>query len=325
MAGICLTTLGSSPTEGAMTLFVILPQEAPKSESAEEPALLRPRVLSYALPQDFRVPTVNSEYPYLYRKPGRVFWWLGTGFGLEVAGVSQPDTGIATARAIRLAPRDRQAPQVATPPPAGWLVPRGPARRDDWLCYHPDLAGVKYASASKLTRETLFSAFPVRRLRFYPWGALVVADSLASGGIIAVLCIDEVDMRRIYGDRIVVALKGPLTSLARSELDVAAAPDLARVYLAFYGALVSQPVAPTASRVIFEVLSGTRPKIKAGQIHVAEGSPSGYALGDLNCLGVLAEFDPSTGLYYQAEISRLLCPRFVKLQEGAVAIKSSSE
>eukprot|EP01054_Gregarina_sp_Poly1_P001512 Gregarina_sp_Poly_1__1511@NODE_137_length_13137_cov_148_628156_g122_i0_p3_GENE_NODE_137_length_13137_cov_148_628156_g122_i0NODE_137_length_13137_cov_148_628156_g122_i0_p3_ORF_typecomplete_len564_score52_08_NODE_137_length_13137_cov_148_628156_g122_i025694260 len=290
------------------------------------PGFVPQRVVTYSLPTDFKLPPpptsicdikLPAEYPYMYRKRNRVYWWFSVNFGLEIAETSDPTTEDLQLRVIQVGHREKQSPQTATPPASGWLVPRSSLKgRDEWMCYHPDLTPtVRYTSGTKLYRDISLGTFFVKRIRFYPWGALVVSEHLESP--FAVLCIDEVDMKRIYGEKVQIWLKGPCSSISRSEIDVAVAPDLSRVYLCICGSLVSQPVAPTSSKIVFEFttqLNG-RPKVKLSHVHIAEGSPVGSALVDMCCLGVLADFDPSTGLYYQAEISRMLCSRFVKLHD----------
>eukprot|EP01053_Blabericola_migrator_P000809 Blabericola_migrator_1__808@NODE_11_length_24785_cov_110_100736_g8_i0_p4_GENE_NODE_11_length_24785_cov_110_100736_g8_i0NODE_11_length_24785_cov_110_100736_g8_i0_p4_ORF_typecomplete_len590_score68_74_NODE_11_length_24785_cov_110_100736_g8_i01439416163 len=317
---------GDQNADATLVLYMKVPNELLKSDDPSAAyGAEQHRILTHSLPSDFRIPAppirvnnsqLTAEFPYMYRKPNKLYWWFSVSFGLEIAFALED--GFTRIKINRMAAREKQAPQVATPLASGWLgVPRssGNKGREDWMCYHPDLApAARYTSACRLTKEMPFSSFQVRRLKFYPWGALVVADNMSP--LIAVLCIDEPDMRRIYGDRVTVSFKSGCV-LVRSELDVAVAPDLSRVYLCLYGTLISQSISPISNKIIFEVPSAPpRTKVKPGQIHVPEGSPTGPALGDLSCLGVLADFNPATGLYYQAEISRLLCPRFARMRES---------
>lgn len=307
-------TPGECISEFTCSLYLKLPHYIPH------------RILTYALPSDFKLPsppikicdsTLPAEYPYMYRKRSKVYWWFSINFGLEIAESIDPYTNHIQVKVTQMGHREKQSPQIATPPVSGWLVPRASVKgRDEWICYHPELTPtVKYTSNTKLYKDVTLGTFSIKRIQFYPWGALIVSEHLEPP--FAILCIDEVDMKRIYGDRVQVWLRGTSSNLFRSDVDLAVAPDLSRVYLSFCGSLVSQPITPTSTKIVFEVMSvpGSRPRIKMSQVNVAEGSPTGPALNDMSCLGVLADFDPSTGLYYQAEISRLLCTRFIKLQE----------
>lgn len=186
----------------------------------------------------------------------------------------------------------------------------GASKKDLWQCYHP-VWGTKYASTIKQFRE--LGGGGIHLVKFYPWGALFTASKAESP--FAMLMVDHPKLRKSHGERIMVHVRG-LThaGLSRKDMDVAVTAGLERVYLCCCSQIGSASIIPQASRVDFEVQEMPNKKgqyrLRLVHIDIPEGGPSGASFGTLNALGLLAEYNPRTGAYYQSAYCQQVCPKY---------------
>lgn len=300
------------------------------------------KIVAYDFSRSEYIKVPNGiDYPMFYRRGDRHVFCFNSTFTLEVQELVDAISGLSKIRCgqTRIGNEPKMTlsgPSTTTSPQTSVMslfkAPSGTTdkKRETWQCYHPQLHA-KYVSSMKWIKD--FGE--VRRIKLFPWGAILVLNKVDSP--FAILSIDHSELKKIYGDRISICVRGfPHSVLNREDIDVTVTADLQRVYLCCCSQIASASIVPQNSRVDFEIAELPNKKYKLRLVHVdiPEGVPNGNSLGSLNCLGLYAEYDPKSGMfhnpivfiksrificsicffsgiYYQNQICKQLCTRYL--------------
>eukprot|EP00914_Ancora_sagittata_P013975 GHVO01027402.1.p1 GENE.GHVO01027402.1~~GHVO01027402.1.p1 ORF type:complete len:800 (-),score=116.16 GHVO01027402.1:412-2673(-) len=279
-------------------------------------------VFDVALADRFQPPTneigVSPIFPFAFRRMERHYLWMSPSFGLELQELRDGITGVNKIRCCHTMYSSSAqkicgtiaseycnsfiTPVPHTPTQGIFSGSKKEVKIDTWSCYHP-MTGTRYSDGIKWVRE--FG--DVAKVRFYPWGTLLMSANLAQ--TMAIVAVEQPELKQIYGERIQIVIKN-FEKLQREEIDVAATPTLDRVFLMAAGQVASQAITPSTTKLEFEFSGPGRQKMKLVQVDIPDGAPIGKDTGSLQCLGILAEFDPEIGIYFQNEVSSVLCPKY---------------